>query len=433
VTLRILVVHNHYRSAFPSGENQVVDEQVTMLRTAGVEVKTYFRSSDEIPTLPLVERAALPLRPIRSPQDSRRLTATLRSFRPTVVHLHNPYPLISPAVIRTAVKAGVPVVQTVHNYRHACVAGTLFRAGSMCTDCVTTRLPWPAAAHGCYRDSRAQSLIMAAAALRHRSTWLLVDRFLAVSRFVAERLVEFGLPAERITVVPNAVPDPGPPMPIGRGFLFAGRLDRAKGLRLLLDAWTQAGIGDAASLAIAGDGPDRPFVERAARRYPSIRFHGTLAPGDVGRAATASAVTVVPSLSPESFGRTAVEAFARGRPALTTTLGALGQVVDERVGWTAPANTADWAAALAGVTADPDAVVAKGREARRRYKALYHPDVLLDRLMAIYVSLSRTGGSGSAEQGGHQGEQGQLHAGIGERLGDPGDRQQVQQHRQGER
>jgi glycosyltransferase involved in cell wall biosynthesis len=278
VTLRVLVVHNRYRSVFPSGENQAVDEQVAMLRAAGVEVRTYFRSSDEISTLPLFERATLPIRPIRSPIDTSKFSEMLRSFRPTVVHLHNPYPLISPAVIRTATRAGVPVVQTVHNYRHVCIAGTLFRAGGPCTACVTARLPWPGVTHGCYRGSRAESLAMAAAALRHRSTWQLVHRFLAVSAFVADRLVEFGLPADRITVIANATPDPGPPTALGEGFLFAGRLDSAKGVRLLLDAWAQAGIGDAAFLTIAGDGPERAVVHSAARRYPNVRYLGTLSP-----------------------------------------------------------------------------------------------------------------------------------------------------------
>lgn len=386
MTLRVLVVHNRYRSAFPSGENQVVDEQVGMLRAEGVDVETYFRSSDEIPTLPLAQQATLPLRLIHSSHDTRRLAAILRSFRPTVVHLHNPYPLISPAVIRTAARAGVPVVQTVHNYRHACVAGTLFRAGSPCTACVTTRLPWPAVAHGCYRGSRAQSLAMTAAEVRHRSTWRLVSRFLPVSPFVAERLVQFGLPADRITVIPNGVPDPGPATSPGTGFLFLGRLDPEKGVRFLLDAWRDAGIDDVSCLTIAGDGPDRQAVEQAVGHYPNVRYLGALPSQEVGRVMAASAVIVMPSLWPEAHGRTVVEAFARGRPVLATNLGGLDGLVDEQVGWVDPPSVHQWAVRLRSLHRSRDTIELKGATARMRYASLYNPSVVLKSLLGIYGS-----------------------------------------------
>lgn len=386
MTLRILVVHNRYRSAFPSGENQVVDEQVTMLRAAGIEVETYFRSSDEIPDLPLLERVALPLRPIHSPKDTRQLREVMTSFRPSLMHLHNPYPLISPGVIRTAARAGVPIVQTVHNYRHACAAGTLFRAGRQCSVCVTTRLPWPAVAHGCFRGSRAQSLAMAAASLHHRATWRLVSRFLAVSSFVADWLTDFGVPADRVSVLPNALPDPGPPRSLGEGFLFAGRLDPSKGVRLILDAWDRAGVGDTTSLAIAGDGPDRTLVEQAPSQYRGVRYLGLLSPERVGLAMVATAVTVVPSISPETFGRTAVEAFARGRPVLATTVGALGSVVDDQVGWTSPPEPAALAERLA-LACDLRAAAAKARVARHRYEQRFAPNLIIDRLVETYTNV----------------------------------------------
>jgi glycosyltransferase involved in cell wall biosynthesis len=115
--MRVLVVHNRYRSALPSGENAVVDRDIAMLRDAGVAVGTCIRDSDEIEDFGRVKRTELAARPIYSLEDTKAFKARIRSFGPDVVHLHNAYPLISPAVVRVAKAEGVPVVQTVHNYR----------------------------------------------------------------------------------------------------------------------------------------------------------------------------------------------------------------------------------------------------------------------------------------------------------------------------
>jgi hypothetical protein len=145
---KVLVVHNRYRSDSPSGENQVVDAQVALLRGAGLEVETYIRSSDEIDGFSRAQRIELAVRPIFSREDVGRIDAVIERFRPEVVHLHNVYPLISPAVITRAKAHGCRVVQTVHNFRHVCVAGTFFRDVSPCTDCLGKRVPWPAVRHG---------------------------------------------------------------------------------------------------------------------------------------------------------------------------------------------------------------------------------------------------------------------------------------------
>lgn len=125
--MRVLVVHNQYRSEMQSGENEVVVTEIEMLRAAGLEVDTYFRSSDEIASFGPLQRAMLPVRPLYSFEDARAIRRHIRETRPDVVHLHNPFPLISPYVVRVAKSEGVPVVQTVHNYRHSCPAGGFFR------------------------------------------------------------------------------------------------------------------------------------------------------------------------------------------------------------------------------------------------------------------------------------------------------------------
>jgi glycosyltransferase involved in cell wall biosynthesis len=383
--MRVLVVHNRYRSAMPSGENRVVDEEVALLADAGVAVDTYLRSSDEIDAFGPLRRATLAARPLWSPEASRHLRERIAAFRPDVVHLHNPFPLISPQAVRVAKAAGAAVVQTVHNYRHACPSGLLFRDGRVCEDCLGRALPWPAVAHGCYRGSRAQSAVMAAAALAHRGTWQMVDRFLAVSGFVAAKLVDAGLPAERVVVKPNPVPDPGPPPPPGTGFCFAGRLSEEKGVRLLLAAWEASGLGGATTLTLAGDGPLAPLVADAAARLPGLRWLGPLAPAQVGEAMAATAAVVVPSVCYEGLPTAVLEAFARGRPVVATDLGALPELV-EGCGWVAPPTPEALAAALRAAT-DPNAAAAAGARARARYEEHFTPVAALAALLDTYAAV----------------------------------------------
>ena len=168
--MKVLVAHNFYRSEMPSGENRVVNEQVRLLRERGHEVELYACDSDEIQGMSRASRLALAWRPIYSFEDAHRLRERFASFGTDVVVVHNVLPLLSPAIVRVAVGARVPVVQVVHNYRHACAAGTFFRDGATCEDCTSHALPWPAVVHKCYRDSRSQSAIVATSQAVHRCT-----------------------------------------------------------------------------------------------------------------------------------------------------------------------------------------------------------------------------------------------------------------------
>lgn len=385
--MRVLVVHNRYRSGVPSGENRVVDDEVALLRSSGVEVETYIRESDEIDAFGPLERAALAVRPVISLQAARELRRLIAAFRPEVVHLHNPFPLISPWVVRVARAAGVPVVQTVHNYRHGCPSGLLFRDDAVCEDCLGRALPWPAVLHGCYRGSRAQSAVMAAAAFAHRGTWRLVDRFLAVSDFAAAKLVEAGIAPGRVVVKPNAVADPGPPDPPGDGFLYAGRLSEEKGVQLLLEAWRISGLGARTTLSIAGDGPLAPLVREAAASLPGLRWLGALDRGDVAAAMRASRAVVLPSVCHEALPTTVLEAFAHGRAVVATDRGALRDLVGDGAGWLAPPEPAVLAAALRAAT-EPRAAARAGARARARYEAAFTPAAVLAALLDAYRAVA---------------------------------------------
>jgi glycosyltransferase involved in cell wall biosynthesis len=381
--MKVVVAHNRYRQAQPSGENTVVDAEIEQLRAAGVEVVPLLRCSDEISALPATAKALLPISPIYAPGAQQDLNRLLAEHRPDVLHLHNPYPLLSPWVVRTAHRHGVPVVQTVHNYRHVCSSGVYFRDGMICHDCRGRAFGLPAVVHRCYRGSRAQSAVMATALAVHRPTWRSVDRYVALTDAVAEHLREYGIPPERIVVKPNAIPDPGPPAPLGAGFLYFGRLSPEKGLGLLLDAWRRHSDGSLGVLRIAGDGELRPLAEAAAAERVDVEYLGRLDRAGVTAALAAAAVVLAVPTWHDVLPTVVIEALAAGRPVLGTALGGVPYLVGD-VGWTVPAEAAALAAALPMALGEASALAPA---ARARYEHTFHPDVVTKQLIDIYASL----------------------------------------------
>ena len=389
--MKVVVAHNRYVSSRPSGENAVVDSDIANLTAAGVEVVEFLRSSDDIASMPLAQRVTLPVSPLYAARAQRELAALLDRERPDVLHLHNPYPLLSPWVVRTAHAHGVPVVHTVHNYRQSCVNGLHFRDGAPCHDCVGRRLPTPAVRHGCYRGSRAQSTVMATALTMHRGTWRTVDRFLALTPAMAAYVRSLGIPDDRIVVRPNSVPDPGPSTADGDGFLVVGRLSAEKGIALMLDAWSRHPEGSLGPLRIAGDGPLTDLVAARAATRSDIEYLGRLDAADVVRAMRRAAVVAVPSVWDEVCPMVALEAMANGRPVLGTRRGGLPWLIGATDGL---ADDAGWLvepdvdALSAALPAARTGAAALSGSARRHYEHRFSPAVATATLISTYRGLA---------------------------------------------
>jgi glycosyltransferase involved in cell wall biosynthesis len=380
--MRVLVAHNRYRSTNPSGENKIVDAEIALLQSGGVEVVPVIEDSDRIQGL---RRLSAAVGPLYASPGVHRFRQLLRTEQPDVVHLHNVFPLISPAVVLVARRRGIPVVQTVHNYRHSCAKGLHFRDGHNCTDCLGRRLAYPAVLHGCYRDSRAQSVPMALSQAVHHETWNRVSRYLALTPFMKDLLARHGVDKSKITIRPTWVPDPGAAAGLGDQVLFVGRLDEVKGVRLLLDAWSKMPESSRRQLHIVGDGPLREHVASAAASDPTIEYSGSLDSNGVSTALTHAAYVVVGSLWYEGYPLVIAEAFAHGRPVLVVEGSSAASVVDEAVGWTSRADPDALAQKFASITDDD--VRRKAVAARRRYEAVNAPSAALQSLLQIYGEL----------------------------------------------
>lgn len=384
--MKVIVAHNRYSSAQPSGENTIVDAEIAQLTDAGVQVIPYLRSSDEIGSLSATGKALLPLSPLYAPAAQRALVRLIREHRPDLLHLHNPYPLISPWIVRTAHAHDLPVVQTVHNYRQVCASGVYYRDGHICHDCRGRTFPLPAIRHRCYRGSTAQSLIMASTLTAHRGTWHSVDRYIALTDAIAAHLRDYGIAQPRIAVKPNAIPDPGASDTPGDGFLFIGRLSPEKGLPLLLDAWARHPIGSLGPLRIVGDGPLRPQAEAAAAQRADVQFLGPRTPAQKWESFRASAVIVASSTWDDVLPTVVIEALATGRPVLGTALGGIPYLIGD-AGWTVPADVDALAAALPVARAGAAAL---SGPARARYLDTFTPHRVTEQLLDVYRSLTAT-------------------------------------------
>jgi glycosyltransferase involved in cell wall biosynthesis len=383
--VKVLVVHNRYRSEQPSGENNVVDAEVTLLAEGGHKVSLFERRSDDIAAMPLPRKAAVPLMVPWNPAVRKELAARLRASRPDVVHIHNTFPLLSPSVVAACADAGVPAVATLHNYTMVCPPGTLHRDGRICTECVGGS-PLPAVKHGCYRGSSAATVPMAASMVANRRRWWTgVSRFFCISAAQRDLLVSAGMPGERMAVKHNFVTDPGVRRTgDGSHVLFLGRITEEKGVGLLMRAWDRLGGALGVPLVIAGTGPMQDEVAAWAAGRPDVSYVGLRNKAEC-RALTADAVAVVaPSTWLEAFGLVVVEAMAAGVPTVAAAHGAFPELVDDGVTGLLhvpndPASLADRLRAVAG-----DRNRDMGDAARVRYEKDFTPAVGLDRLIAGY-------------------------------------------------
>ena len=179
LTMRVIVAHNRYRYA--GGEDSVVRSEVEMLRRAGHDVSLFEADNQTINGFVAKIAAAGSL--FHSSTSAHKMAEVIRKFQPDLLHIHNWFPQISPSIIPVAREAGIPVVQTLHNFRMICANGVMFRDGKVCDDCLGRALPLNAAVHACYGGSRVGSALVSAAFSYHRfaHTWDDISTFIALS------------------------------------------------------------------------------------------------------------------------------------------------------------------------------------------------------------------------------------------------------------
>ena len=386
--MRVALFHNRYIQR--GGEDIAFDFEVDLLSKAGHQVEVFTVDNREEIGASAAAALRAGLRAHWNPATVRRVEDFLAKHPVDVAHVHNFFPLLSPALHAALNERGVPVIQTLHNYRLLCANGFFLRDSRPCEDCAKLG-PWNAVRHGCYRGSRLQTAVWAhmTAYHRRRGTWHeCVDLFTIPSGFTRQKLLQTGIPPERLRVVPLPVLDPGPPRAAGVGALFVGRLSAEKGVHLLLDAWKQL---DGYPLSVVGTGPEEARLRAQAAAVPGVRFIGVLPHERVLEAMADAAFVVVPSIWYENFPMSVIEAKACGRALVASHPSALSDLVQS--GGTGELFEMGDAQSLASVcrrlAADPVATREMGERARAEYEALYTPARCVEKLEEIFRAVMR--------------------------------------------
>ena len=385
--MKIMMVHNAYREA--GGEDIVFESEKRLLERTGHIVIPYVRSNMELQNASFQDRIAVAPRMVWSSKARREIAAILDAERPDVIHIHNTFMVISPSIYSACSERGIPVVQTLHNFRLLCPAGNFFRHGSICNECVDQSL-LQSVRHGCYRNSRGATAAVALMLAFHRAldTWRgSVARFIALTEFAKEKFIAAGFPSDKFVVKPNFVdPDPRERAGTGEYAVFIGRVSEDKGLGILLNAWGK--LPAQYPLQIVGEGPERAALEAQARdlQLSGITFRGQLSRAAAIEAVKGARFIIVPSRVYEGFPMCIVESFACGTPVLCSRLGGMTEIVEHHLTGLHfnPGDAQDLASTVEWAWNHPLEVAKMGRAARRKYETDYTAEKNHSLLMGIY-------------------------------------------------
>ncbi|WBO85369.1 glycosyltransferase [Hymenobacter yonginensis] len=385
--LRILLLHNYYQQ--PGGEDAVFRAERDLLRAHGHPVETLEFHNQELGT-GIWAKLKAGLFGFYNPASARRLRQAIEDFQPDILHIHNLFPVASPAVLWAARQAGVPVVMTLHNYRLICPGALLYADGQVYEKSVHQLFPWDAVRRGLYRNSRLQTAAVAAQTGLHKllGTWQTgVARYLVLTEFARRRILDSSLRlrAEQVAYKPNFIADPGAPQPDSQRaghLLFVGRLSPEKGLQTLLTA----AATHALPLVVVGDGPLRAAVEACASTTPSVRYQGPADGTGVAAAMRHCRALVMPSECVEGMPMVVLEAFASGTPVLASRRGGPGEMVKPGVNGLLfePGDPEGLAQAAQALLADEALAARLGTAGRASYETLYTPAVNYAWLLALY-------------------------------------------------
>jgi len=319
----------------------------------------------------------------------RRIEVLADETRPDIAHLHNIAHQLSPSILYGLKARGVPVVQTLHDYKLVCPNYQMFVHGETCERCRTWRY-YNAVVHRCMRDSVTSSALVAAEAYVHRlmgSYFRNVDLFIAPSEQLRERMIAHGVDARKIVHVPYSIAlDKYQPSYDDGGYgVYVGRLSLGKGLPTLMSALERV---PAVRLKVVGEGPLAEDLRRDAgeRGLTNVEFEGYRAGAELRSLVAAARFVVVPSDCFENSPLTVYEAFALGKAVVGSRTGGIPELVSDGESGLIfePGDARALAARMSELWEDPVRAVEMGRAARERLESRFGPDVHYEKIMAVY-------------------------------------------------
>lgn len=336
----VLIVHNYYQ--IPGGEDTVVANEMKLLADNGHQVSLYSRNNSELAKFTKLQKLLLPVMTVFNLKTYKEIRRIIREKKIDVVHVHNTLNLVSPSVYYAAKSCNVPVVQTIHNFRLLCPAATFYRDGHICEECLQKELLC-AAKHNCYRDSKLQTLACVITTKIHRALGIYRQlNYICLTDFNKRKLLEINKGKKQELVLPDSVyvkPNftfEGSGIPEneeGEYYLFSGRVEKIKGMDILLEAFSQL---PEEKLMVAGKGTEMDKYQNVVsqKHLKNVIFLGFQEKAQLQELMKKAKAVIVPSQWYEGFPMTVVEAFSMGVPVIGSNLGNVGSVIKDGVnGW----------------------------------------------------------------------------------------------------
>lgn len=335
--MNILIVHNYYR--FPGGEDAVVFNESEALKRRGHKIFMYTRNNSDINTDGLVNKAKLAVNAIWSKKTYQEVKAIIKNNNIDIVHVHNTVNLISPSVYYAAKDMRVPVVQTMHNFRHLCPAGTFFHKGKLCEKCVKGGLRC-AVMGRCYRDSLLETLVSTLSIWFGRVGGIYKHiNYICLTRFNKSKLLMIReyIDPEKIFIKPNFIPEDASHERLTKNekqdyYIFVGRLEEIKGIDTLIAAWKLMGE-NAPRLILLGSGDKYKEILAASEsgKLPHIEVRGQVPKEEVLERVSKARALVFTSRVYETFGMSIAESYSVGTPVIAGRIGNGGRMVKDGV------------------------------------------------------------------------------------------------------
>jgi glycosyltransferase involved in cell wall biosynthesis len=390
--MKILFIHNFYQSSAPSGEDIVFKNEVELLKKNGINVVTYEKYNDEIKEYGFFGKFTLPFKNIWSVETYRELKLLIKKEKPDIAHFHNIWYLISPFAYYACKEEGIPVIQTLHNYRIFCTSGLLFRNNKICEECITGnkfKIIKNSLKYGCYRNSRIYSLPIAFAEYFHwiKQTWInKVDAYIALTEFSRNKFIEAGLPSDKIFVKPNFLTNPPEPNYSHQNYAcFIGRISQEKGIDILIEAFKSI---DNYKLKVVGDGKLRDQLELKIKKEKinNIEFLGMKNHSETITILKNAMFSIIPSIGYENFPLVLIESFASGKPVIASKLGPLAELIEDKITGLLfePGNSNDLSEKIKWMFENEDLIIQMGKNARAEFEEKYTAEKNLKILLNIY-------------------------------------------------
>lgn len=382
--MRILFVHNFYQIA--GGEDAVLNNEILLLRNNGFDVRLLSFNNKVIDGF-FVKFLVAAFSSFSLYGFFLMVREILR-FKPDVVHVHNYFPLASPAVFWACKFMRVPVVHTLHNFRSLCPTALLLHNGVV-DDRSLKVGPWWALKNKVYKESFFGTFFVCTMISLNKfiGTWTrCVDQFIALTNFQKNIFIRAGWAGEAISVKSNFLKDfydDSLANEVRDYALFVGRISPEKGIDVLLDGWGKT-IG--MPLKVVGTGPCVDSVKDISRINSNIEYLGHKSSDEVKSLMLGARFVVMPSLCYEGFPMVLIEAFCSATPALVSRIGSLSEIVEEGVLGLCfnPGDASDFALKAQWLIDNPSRVREMSDNARVEYLKKYTEKENISALLKVY-------------------------------------------------